>query len=115
MTAPQAGYRYAQLEDARLARALTRVLQAPGLTREQATGWLTTVEKALEGGGPGPVPVWAFNTFATLQSLHLHPARGLAGEGVPPHAEAVAARAVGLLRLPCFWLARHAGPGPPLS
>ncbi|MET9097747.1 DUF2785 domain-containing protein [Streptomyces antibioticus] len=105
MTAPQTDYRYVQLEDARLARALTRVLQAPGLTRKQATGWLDTVEKALEGGGPGPVPVWAFNTFATLQSLHLHLTRGLADEGVPPHAEAVAARAAGILRLPCYWLA----------
>jgi hypothetical protein len=105
MTAAQTDYRYAQLEDARLARALMRILQAPGLKREQATGWLTVVAEALDGGGPGPVPIWAFNTFATLQSLHLHLARGLADEGVPPHAEAVAAQAADLLRLPCYWLA----------
>jgi hypothetical protein len=80
MTAKQADYRYAQLEDARLARAVIRILQAPGLKREQATGWLTAVGEALHGGGPGPVPIWAFNTFATLQSLHLHLARGLAAD-----------------------------------
>ncbi|MEV7689062.1 DUF2785 domain-containing protein [Streptomyces bungoensis] len=105
MTAAQSDYRYAQLEDARLARALLRILQAPGLNLEQATGWLTVVSEALAGGGPGPVPVWAFNTFATLQSLHLHLARGLVDEDVPPHAEAVAARTADLLRLPFYWLA----------
>lgn len=105
MTAPGAAHRYEQLEDARLARALTRVLQGPGLRVDEAVGWLDVVADALEGGGPGPVPVWAFNTFATLQSLHLHLTRGIAGEETPPHAEAVAARVVGLLRLPCHWLA----------
>ncbi|GEC06573.1 hypothetical protein SSP24_42280 [Streptomyces spinoverrucosus] len=84
MTAPQADYRYMQLEDARLARALTRVLQAPGLTREQATGWLTAVAEVLDGGGPGPVPIWAFNTFAALQSLHLPLTRCIADEDIPP-------------------------------
>ncbi|MFF1914849.1 DUF2785 domain-containing protein [Streptomyces sp. NPDC058239] len=105
MTATQVDYRYAQLEDARLARALMRILQAPGLKREQATGWLTVVAEALDGRGPGPLPIWVFNTFATLQSLHVHLARGLVGEGVPPHAEAVAARTADLLRLPYYWLA----------
>ncbi|MFE5190660.1 DUF2785 domain-containing protein [Streptomyces sp. NPDC056628] len=105
MTVPQTAYRYAQLEDARLARAVVRVLQAPGLTSEEATGWLGVAAEALKGGGPGPVPVWAFNTFATLQSLHLHLARGIADEDVPPHAEAVAARVAELLRLPYYWLA----------
>lgn len=105
MTNAQVDYRYAQSEDARLARALTRILQGPGLTREQATGWLSVAAKALEGVGPGPLPIWAFNTFATLQSLHVHLVRGLADEGVPPHAEAVAARTADLLRLPYCWLA----------
>lgn len=105
MTAAKSDYRYAQLEDARLARALLRILQAPGLNLEEATGWLTVVADALEGGGPGPVPVWAFNTFATLQSLHLHLARGLVDEDIPPHAEVVAARTADLLRLPYYWLA----------
>lgn len=104
VTAPQAAERYTQLEDARLARALTRILQAPGLDAGQATGWLTVIAQALAGGGPGPVPVWAFNTFATLQSLHLHLTRGIAGEDVPPHAAAVAERAAELLRLPYYWL-----------
>ncbi|MEV8091655.1 hypothetical protein [Streptomyces nigra] len=67
--------------------------------------WLDVVAEALEGGGPGPVPVWAFNTFATLQSLHLHLTRGIADEGLPPHAEAVATRVAELLRLPYYWLA----------
>ncbi|MEU2288849.1 DUF2785 domain-containing protein [Streptomyces sp. NPDC013178] len=105
MTAAQADCRYTQSEDARLARALTRILHTPGLKSEQATAWLTVVARALEGGRPGPVPVWAFNTFATLQSLHLHLTRGLADDGVPPHAETVAARTAELLRLPYFWLA----------
>jgi hypothetical protein len=105
MTAGAADYRYAQLEDARLARALTRILRAPGLGREQATGWVAVVTEALEGDGPGPLPIWAFNTFATLQSLHVHLTRGMTGEGAPPHAEAVADRVAGVLRLPCHWLA----------
>ncbi len=104
MTAPHTAYRYAQLEDARLARALTRVLLAPGLSEDQAAGWLSVPADALARGGPGPVPVWAFNTFATLQSLHLHLVRGLDGRGRPPHADAVAARVADLLRLPYFWL-----------
>ncbi|WP_436946211.1 DUF2785 domain-containing protein [Streptomyces sp. SudanB25_2051] len=105
MTAPETDYRYAQLEDARLARAVCRLLAAPGLGADEATGWLDVVSEALEGGGPGPVPVWAGNTFATLQSLHVHLTRGLAQEGVPPHAHAVADRVAALLRLPLWWLA----------
>lgn len=105
MTDDQTPYRYHQLEDARLARAVTRILRAPGLTRAEATGWLDVVAAALDGGGHGPVPAWAFNTFATLQSLHLHLTRGIAGEAAPPHAAAVAARTADLLRLPYHWLA----------
>ncbi|MET7801399.1 DUF2785 domain-containing protein [Streptomyces decoyicus] len=105
MTAAHADYRYAQLEDARLAHAVSRILLAPGLTAEQATDWLNVVTDALDGGGPGPVPPWAFNTFATLQSLHLHLTRGLADGGAPPHASVVAARVAALLRLPYSWLA----------
>ncbi|MFE2646052.1 DUF2785 domain-containing protein [Streptomyces nigra] len=105
VTVTQTDYRYVQLEDARLARALVRVLQEPELTSLEATGWLDLVAEALEGGGPGPVPLWAFNTFATLQSLHLHLTRGIADEGLPPHSEAVATRVAELLRLPYYWLA----------
>ncbi|MFE9883004.1 DUF2785 domain-containing protein [Streptomyces sp. NPDC005784] len=100
-----ADHRYVQLEDARLARAICRILLVPGLSAEQATGWLSVVAEALEGGGPGPVPPWAFNTFATLQSLHLHLTRGLAEEGVPAHAGAVAANVAAVLQLPYHWLA----------
>ncbi|SEN35005.1 DUF2785 domain-containing protein [Actinacidiphila rubida] len=104
MTAGGTAHRYVQLEDARLAAAITRVLLAPGLDAAQATGWLDVVMAAFEGGGPGAVPPWAFNTFATLQSLHLHLNRGLADGGVPPHAGAVSARVLEVLRLPYGWL-----------
>jgi hypothetical protein len=105
IAAAHADERYLQLEDARLARAITGILLAPGLTEAEATGWLDVLAEALEGGGPGPVPVWAFNIFATLQALHPHLTRGLVDGGVPPHAQAVADRALELLRLPCPWLA----------
>lgn len=105
MTARDTGYRYVQVEDARLAAAVTRILLAPGLTARQATGWLDTVTAAFADSGPGAVPPWAFNTFATLQSLHLHLAHGLAEGGIPPHAAAVTARLLEVLRLPCHWLA----------
>lgn len=104
MTA-ETGYRYVQFEDARLARAITRILAAPGLTDHQATAWLDTVTAALEGGGPGAVPPWAFNTFATLQSLHLHLTHGLAGSRPAPHARTVTRALVPVLRLPFPWLA----------
>ncbi|MFE2935602.1 DUF2785 domain-containing protein [Streptomyces sp. NPDC059278] len=100
-----ADYRYAQLEDARLARAIGRILLVPGLSAEQATGWLGVVAKALEAGGYGPVPPWAFNTFATLQSQHLHLIRGLAVGGIPSHAAVVAEEVATVLRLPYRWLA----------
>ncbi|MFD5718165.1 DUF2785 domain-containing protein [Streptomyces sp. NPDC127036] len=104
MTAPT-DYRYVQFEDARLARAVCRILMAPGLTAEQATGWLSVVSRAFADGGAGAVPPWAFNSIATLQSLHLHLTRGLAEGGVPPHAAAVAESAVAVLKLPYNWLA----------
>ncbi|CAG6397801.1 DUF2785 domain-containing protein [Streptomyces cocklensis] len=104
MTARDTGYRYVQVEDARLAAAVTRILLAPGLTEGQATGWLDTVTAAFADSGPGAVPAWAFNTFATLQSLHLHLTRGLSDGGIPPHAAAVTARTLEILRLPYHWL-----------
>lgn len=104
-TTAETPYRYVQFEDARLARAITRILAVPGLTERQATGWLDVVTAALAGGGPGAVPPWAFNTFATLQSVHLHVTRGLAGEPRPAHAAAVVDAVMGVLRLPFPWLA----------
>ncbi|GAA4557999.1 DUF2785 domain-containing protein [Planotetraspora kaengkrachanensis] len=95
---------YVQLEDARLARAITAILFAPCLSVDEATGWLDTVTRAFAGAEPGPVPPWAFNTFATLQSLHLHLARGLTGRGTPPHAKAVTAHVEAILRGPFPWL-----------
>ena len=105
MTARDTDYRYAQLEDARLARAITAVLLTADLTLDHATDWLAIVEDAFADAGPGPVPAWASNTFATLQSLHLHLARGLVDGGTPPHADAVAARVAAILRGPYPWLA----------
>lgn len=105
MTAKDTDYRYAQLEDARLARAITTVLLTAELTPDHATDWLAIVEDAFAGAGPGPVPVWASNTFATLQSLHLHLARGLVDGGTPPPADAVAERVAAVLRRPYPWLA----------
>jgi hypothetical protein len=99
--------RYVQLEDARLARALVEVLSPDEVTERQATAWLDVVEAAFSDAGPGPVPAWAFNTFATLQSLHLHLTRGV----VQPFADggfngqAVADRVVAILRGPYPWLA----------
>jgi hypothetical protein len=105
MTERETTYRYVQLEDARLARAITEVLSADGLTPAGATDWLDVVDAAFAGAGPGPVPPWAFNTFATLQSLQLHLTRGLAGGPPSPSAPAVAARVARLLRGPYPWLA----------
>ena len=104
ITAREATYRYVQLEDARLARAMTSVLSTPALTAADATRWLDVVEAAFEGAGPGAVPIWAFNTFLTLQSLHLHLARGLADAEPSPHAAAVAERVAQVLRGPFAWL-----------
>jgi hypothetical protein len=105
MTATDADYRYLQKENARLARAVTRILNSPGLTLEEATGWLAIPGHALARGGPGALPIWAFNTFATLESLHFHLARGMADGGVPPHATAVSDQVAALLRLAYPWLA----------
>ncbi|MFE9421522.1 DUF2785 domain-containing protein [Kitasatospora sp. NPDC006697] len=103
--APGATSRYVQLEDARLARAITGILHTPDLPEPAALGWLDHLVTALEGGGPGPVPVWAFNIFATLQALHLHLTRGLTEGGLPPHAGAVRERALAILAPAYPWLA----------
>jgi Protein of unknown function (DUF2785) len=97
--------RYVQLEDARLARAITTILHTPGLPPTEAIAWLATVSDAFTDAAPGPVPPWAFNTFATLQSLHLHLTRGLTGHGRPPHTVLVADRVTAILRGPFPWLA----------
>ncbi|MEU6562917.1 DUF2785 domain-containing protein [Nocardia nova] len=104
MTAKDTDYRYSQLEDARLARAVTAVLHTPGLTRDQALGWFDVVDDAFAGAGPGPCPPWAANTFATLQSLHLHLMLGLRAGGVPAHGDEVAEHAAAIMRLPFPWL-----------
>ncbi|WP_153407439.1 DUF2785 domain-containing protein [Nocardia macrotermitis] len=104
MTARDTDIRYDQLEDASLARAITAVLCAPTLTRARALAWFEVLDDAFAGAEPGPCPAWAANTFATLQSLHLHLTRGLGDSGVPRHADAVAERVVGILRMPYPWL-----------
>lgn len=94
------------MEDARLARAITAILFTPRSVRGRGpAAWLDTVTRAFAHAAPGPVPPWAFNTFATLQSLHLHLALGLADRGTPPHTEAVTTRITTILRAPFPWLA----------
>ncbi len=104
MTAKDTGYRYSHLEDARLARAITAVLHTPDLTRDQALGWFDVVDDAFADAGQGPCPAWAANTFATLQSLHLHLMRGLRAGGIPRHGDEVADHIAAILRLPYPWL-----------
>ena len=104
MTAKDTDYRYCQLEDARLARAVTAVLHTPDLNRDQALGWIDVVDDAFADAGRGPCPPWAANTFATLQALHLHLIRGLRAGGVPWHGDEVAERIAAILRLPYPWL-----------
>ncbi|MFF0740878.1 DUF2785 domain-containing protein [Streptomyces sp. NPDC004111] len=111
MTADDDRCSYAQSEDARLARAITVVLLRPGLTAEAAVSWLDIVEGALAAPRTGRPAQRYFNTLATLQSVHLHLAVGLAGGGLPPHAEPVRLRVLEVLRGRLGWLGRGAATG----
>ncbi|MEU7555046.1 DUF2785 domain-containing protein [Streptomyces sp. NPDC044571] len=73
-------YVFDQQEDDRLALALAQVLNRPGLTGEQATGWLPPLEEGIRSMGRGPAPVCASNTMRTLRQLYY-----LADQGVRPH------------------------------
>ncbi|MGZ6754573.1 MAG: DUF2785 domain-containing protein [Nocardioides sp.] len=107
MTAKDTSYRFEQGEDARLARAITTILNAPPQRLEEAIGWLAIVEDAVADAdiGSAPAAPWISNTFATLQCLHLHLTRGIAEGGTPHHAPAIADRVAAVLRKPYRWLA----------
>lgn len=58
-------------EHDRLAHAVGTVLTRPGLTREDALGWLDPVAELLASGAPGRVPAHVSNTLHTLRMLYL--------------------------------------------
>ncbi|BEL03976.1 hypothetical protein Q0Z83_021670 [Actinoplanes sichuanensis] len=61
-------YRYAQMEEDRLARAIVAILMRERLDAASATGWLHVVDELFAGGGPGPLPVPVANTLAVLRA-----------------------------------------------
>lgn len=65
------GYRYAQMEEDRLAVAVAQILARPGLTAAEATGWLAAVDRLFAAGEPGPLPVPAANTLAVLRAVYV--------------------------------------------
>ncbi len=64
-------YRYAQMEEDRVAVAVAQILARPGLTVADATGWLEPVDRLFATGEPGPLPVPAANTFAVLRAVYV--------------------------------------------
>jgi hypothetical protein len=80
-TAPTT-YRYAQMEEDRLARAVGEVLARPGLTAADATGWLEVIDELFATGGPGPLPVPVANTLAVLKATYVVANRGGAPQGL---------------------------------
>jgi hypothetical protein len=64
-------YRFAQMEEDRIARALMRILARPQLTESDATGWLSRVDELFDNGGPGPLPPPVGNTLAVLRALYV--------------------------------------------
>ena len=77
-------YRYAQMEEDRIARALARILARPQLTEADATGWLALVDELFDTGEPGPLPVPVANTLAVLRALYV-----MADRRALPHRTAV--------------------------
>ncbi|MGK5682965.1 DUF2785 domain-containing protein [Actinoplanes sp. URMC 104] len=83
-TVASTGYRFAQMEEDRLARALTRILARPQVTEPAATGWLRRVDELFDGVGPGPLPVPVANTLAVLRATYV-----MADRRALPHRTAV--------------------------
>lgn len=88
------GYQYAQMEEDRVARAIVRVLGRPGLTAEEATGWLAVIDELFATGGPGSLPVPVANTLAVLRATYV-----MADRAPTPHARAVTDAIAGRLHL----------------
>lgn len=77
-------YRYAQMEEDRLARAIVAILAQERLVVASATGWLQVVDELFAGGGPGPLPVPVANTLAVLRAGYV-----MADRRALPHRTAV--------------------------
>jgi hypothetical protein len=77
-------YRYAQMEEDRVARAMLKILVRDAVTEAGATGWLTVVDDLFATGGPGPLPVNVANTLAVLKSVYV-----MADRSALPHHAAV--------------------------
>lgn len=77
-------YRYAQMEEDRVARAIIRILARPGLTTAGATGWLSIVDRLFATAEPGPVPIPVANTLAVLRAVYV-----MADRRALPHRQAV--------------------------
>ena len=78
------GYRYAQMEEDRVARATVRILARPELTAAAATGWLDTVDRLFATGEPGPLPIPVANSLAVLRAMYV-----MADRRALPHRTAV--------------------------
>jgi hypothetical protein len=87
----ETGYRYAQMEEDRLARAVGRILARADLTAADATDWLALVDQLFAEGGPGPLPVPVANTLATLRAVYIVADRGGTIRGTAV-ADAIAGR-----------------------
>ncbi|RZU51358.1 uncharacterized protein DUF2785 [Krasilnikovia cinnamomea] len=72
----QTSYRYAQMEEDRVARAIGRILSREDLAPDDATAWLATVDELFASRGPGPLPVPVANTLAVLRATYVMADRG---------------------------------------
>ena len=78
------GYRYAHMEEDRVARAVARILARPQLPAAGAIGWLDPVGRLFAAGGPGPLPIPVANTLAVLRATYV-----MADRRELPHRTAV--------------------------
>jgi hypothetical protein len=65
------GYRFAHMEEDRVARAVSRILARPELTEGGAVGWLAVVDRLFATVTPGPLPVPVANTLAVLRAVYV--------------------------------------------